>query len=74
MAKTEAVLFSKKRNHQGSKVKMTVPIDENNNIKFNTTPTRWLGVQLDRKLNFQHHHEIIMAKAKKVQGRVKSIT
>ena len=29
---------------------------------------------MDRKLNFQQHHEVVMTKAKKVQGRVKGIT
>jgi hypothetical protein len=29
---------------------------------------------MDRKLNFQHHHEIVTTKAKKAQGGVKGIT
>jgi hypothetical protein len=40
IAKTEAVLFSKKRNHQGNKVKMSIQVDENNLISFNPKPTR----------------------------------
>jgi hypothetical protein len=69
----EAILFSKRRNHQGSKVKMTIEIGENK-IAFNEKPTRWLGIQLDRKLRFQHHHEVVMARAKKAQARVRTIT
>jgi hypothetical protein len=29
---------------------------------------------MDRRLNFQHHYEVVMTKAKKAQGRVKGIT
>jgi hypothetical protein len=31
-------------------------------------------MQLDRKLNFQHHHQVLIAKAKMAQFRVKTIT
>jgi ribonuclease HI len=72
--KTEAVLFSRKRNHQGGKVKLKIQVDEGVQIGFQTKAARWLGVFLDRKLSFQSHHDIIMAKAKKVQGRVRSVT
>jgi hypothetical protein len=71
--KTEAILFSKKRNHQGSNVKLKFRIRESR-VAFDKKPTRWLKVQLDRKLRFQHHHEVVMTKARKAQGRVKSIT
>jgi uncharacterized protein YjlB len=74
IAKTEAVLFSKKRNHQGYKVNMRIQVDENNSISFSSKLTRWRGVWMDRKLNFRHHHEVIMTKAKKAQQRVKGIT
>jgi retron-type reverse transcriptase len=43
---TEAILFSKKRNHQGSKVKMVVKVGENK-VAFNKKPTWWLEIQLD---------------------------
>jgi hypothetical protein len=71
--KKEAILFSKKRNHQGSKVKMVVKVGENK-VAFNKKPTRWLGIQLDRKLTFQHHHEVAMIKARRAQHRVRTIT
>jgi hypothetical protein len=66
IGKTKAVLFSKKRNHQWNKVKMRIQVDENNSISLNSKPMRWLGLGKDRKLNFQHHHEVVMTKAKKV--------
>jgi hypothetical protein len=74
IAKTEAVLFSTIRNHQGNNVKRKIQVDKNNLISFNSKPTRWLGVWMDKKLNFQHHHQIVMTKVKKGQGRVKGIT
>jgi hypothetical protein len=46
IGKTEVILFSKKRNHQGSKVKQKIRVGENR-IVFDEKPTRWLGVQLD---------------------------
>jgi hypothetical protein len=73
-AKIEAVLSSQKRNHQGGSVKMKVKVDEDVYVNFKSKATRWLGVFLDRKLNFQNHHNVNMAKARKNQGKVCSIT
>jgi hypothetical protein len=58
---------------QGSKAKIKIKIG-GNEITFNKKPTSWLRIQLDRKLRFQHHHEVVMAKAKKVRARVRIIT
>jgi hypothetical protein len=71
--KTEAILFPQKRNHQGSKVKIVVKVGENK-VAFDKKPTRWLGIQLDRKLTFQHYHEVVMTKARRVQYRIRTIT
>jgi hypothetical protein len=67
-------LFSQKRNHQGGAVKMKVRVNEDVGINFKSKVTRWLGVFLDGKHNFQHNHNIIMAKARKAQGEVRTIT
>jgi hypothetical protein len=49
-------------------------VDTNNKVLFHKRPTRWLEVWLDKKLNIHHHHEVIMAKVKTVQGGVNRIT
>jgi hypothetical protein len=74
IAKTESVLFLKKRNHLGNKVKIRIQVDKNNLIAFNSKLTKWLGMWINRRLNCQHHYEVVMAKVQKAQGRVKGIT
>jgi len=72
ISKIEAVLCSRKRKYQESKVKMKVQVEKYNFV-FNKKPTRWLGIQLDHKLRFQHQPKVIMAKAKNIKNQIRSI-
>jgi hypothetical protein len=74
IAKTEAVPFSQKRNHQGWSVKMKVKVDEHVYVNFKSKVTRWLAVVLDRKFNFHNNHDVIMTNARNAEGKVCSIT
>jgi hypothetical protein len=52
---------------------MNVRVDENNHVRFKLQTTRWLEVFLDRKLSFQTHYNIIMAKVQIPHGKICSI-
>jgi hypothetical protein len=66
--KTEAILFSRRREHQrGSEEAVVVG---NHAAPFNEQAIRWLGFWLDPKLTLNHHHQKWLAKAKQQQARI----
>lgn len=73
-AKTEEILYSKRRYHQWKKVKKKMMVDENCEMKFQTGATNLLRVQMDSWLRFQRHHEVRMAPANSDNGRLGLVT
>jgi len=75
-AKTEAVLFTRRRGHKKHlRPKPTAMIRVGNGyIKFNKEATRWLGVWMDTHLRFKEHHNRCMKKARATEARLRSLT
>jgi ribonuclease HI len=67
--KTEAILFSRGRKESAKAKRITMRVGDNQ-VKFNTEATRWLGVYLDSHLTFKRHKEIWTAKARAAQRRL----
>jgi hypothetical protein len=45
-----------------------------NDVSFNTTATRWLGVWLDSQLTLKEHHAISLKEGKKALGHLRRLT
>ena len=71
--KTEAMLFTCKRNNKEPKMKARVRVG-NHKVRYNKEATRWLGMWLDDMLTLNDHTKKTLAKARKAQNRVRSLT
>jgi hypothetical protein len=66
--KTEAILFSKCReHHRGTSVEVWVGLHD---IPYNRQATRWLGFWLGLRLTFSQDHQKWITKAKQEQARI----
>jgi len=70
--KTEAILFTQKRNNKEPKMKAKIRVG-NHEVQYNKEATRWLGVWLDSMLTLNDHTKKTFAKARRVQSRVRSL-
>jgi len=52
--KTEAILFTRKRNNKEPKMKAKIKV-RNHEVQYNKEATRWLGVWLDSMLTLNDH-------------------
>jgi hypothetical protein len=67
--KMEAALFRKSR----AALTATIRVGTND-IPFNTTATRWLGVWLDSQFTLKEHHAMGLKEGKKALGRLRRLT
>jgi len=74
-AKTEAVLFTRRRGHRKHLwPKLTAMIRVGNGIiRFNTQVTRCLGVWMDAHLTFKEQHNRCMKKARAAEARLRIV-
>jgi len=70
--KTEAILFTRKRNNMEPKMKAKIRVG-NHEVQYNKEATRWLEVWLDSMLTLNDHTKKIFAKARRAQSRVRSL-
>jgi len=68
-SKSEAVLFSQKRNVPAG----TIRVGGGREIPFNTEATRWLGIWLDSHLTLREHQGMMMKKGRKALARLKRL-
>jgi hypothetical protein len=66
--KTEAILFSRCREHR-RELEVTVSVG-NHVAPYNINAIRWLGYWLDPRLTFNHHHQKWLTKARQQQARI----
>jgi len=71
--KTEAMLFTRRRSYKEPKMKARVRVG-NHEVPYNKEATKWLGVWLDDMLTLNDHTKRTLAKARKAQNRVRSLT
>jgi hypothetical protein len=70
--KTEAMLFTQKRNNKEPKMKAKIRVG-NHEVQYNKEATRWLRFWLDIMLTLNDHTKKIFAKARRAQNRVHSL-
>jgi hypothetical protein len=70
--KTEAMLFTQKRNNEEPEMKARVRAGSDE-VPYNKEATRWLGVWLDNMLTLNDHTKKTFAKARRAQARVRSV-
>ena len=68
----EARLFTRRRNYKEQKMNARIRVGDHG-VPYNKEPTRWLGVWLDDMLMRNDHKKKTLAKARRVQNRVRSL-
>ena len=69
---TEAILFTRKRCNQQSKIKAKIRVGRHE-VQYNQEATRWLGVWLDSMLTLNDYTKKIFTKARRAQNRVRCL-
>jgi hypothetical protein len=70
-AKTEAILFTKKKDKRHPKIK--IKLGNGKEIPYNKGATRCLGFWMDSALNFNEHFTKRMAKARQREAEIKRL-
>jgi hypothetical protein len=70
--KTEAFLFTRRRNNKKPNVKAKIRVG-NHEVRYYKEATRWLRVWLDDMLTLNDHTKNTLAKARRAQNRVRSL-
>jgi len=70
--KTEAMLFTRRRQNKEPKMNARVRVGDHE-VPYNKDATRWLGVWLDNMLTQNDHAKKTLVKARKAQNRVRSL-
>ena len=72
VAKTEAILFSKKKKHARERVRQRVRVGDRS-FHFNKEATRWLGVWLDSSLTLRENQRRCIGRARRAEARLRRL-
>ena len=70
-SKTEAIHFSRRRNHK--RCRREIRVGTTHRVRFNPAATRWLGIWLDASLNLAENRRRKIGKTRQAEARLRRI-